>query len=72
MTQLDEFRLMKDGYFKQELESPLTPEQRQIFSGLEYFPENLALWLGGQRPFRQESSDEPPGNQEHTRRPIRR
>ena len=45
MAQLDQFRTMKDEYFKQELESPLTPEQRELFTGLEYFPENPALRL---------------------------
>ena len=45
MTQLDEFRAMKNQYFKQELESPLTPEQREAFTGLEYFPENPSLRL---------------------------
>ena len=48
MTQMDDFRKMKDLYFKQELESPLTAEQREAFAGLEYFPENpdLRLELG--------------------------
>ena len=45
MTQLDEFRKMKDEYFKQELESPLTHEQREAFTGLDYFPENPDLRL---------------------------
>jgi len=45
MTQLDDFRKMKDEYFKQELESPLTPKQREVFTGLVYFPENLDLRL---------------------------
>ena len=45
MTQLDDFRKMKDEFFKQELESPLTHEQREVFTGLEYFPENPDLRL---------------------------
>lgn len=45
MTQLDEFRKMKDEFFKQELDSPLTPEQRKAFTGLEYFPDNPDLRL---------------------------
>jgi hypothetical protein len=45
MTQLDEYRKLKDQYMKQELESPLTPEQREAFTGLEYFSENPDLRL---------------------------
>lgn len=45
MTQLDEFRKMKDEFFQHDLESPLTSEQRAAFSGLTYFPENPALRL---------------------------
>lgn len=45
MSQLDEFRKMKDEFFKQEPDSPLSPKQREAFTGLEYFPENPALRL---------------------------
>lgn len=45
MSQLDAFRAAKDRFFKEHLESPLTAEQRDAFSGLRYFPENSALRL---------------------------
>ena len=45
MTQLENARRVKDQYFATELYSPLTPEQRQSFHGLNYFPENPALRL---------------------------
>ncbi len=45
MTQLDDIRRMKDQYFAASPDSPLTPEQRQGFHGLNYFPENPALRL---------------------------
>jgi hypothetical protein len=45
MTQLDEFRKMKDEFFKQQPDSPLTLKQREAFTSLEYFPENPALRL---------------------------
>ena len=45
MTQLDEFRAEKDSFFASSPESPLTNEQRGIFSGLSYYPENPALRL---------------------------
>jgi len=43
MSQLDEFRRQKDDFFKHDPASPLTPEQRQTFTGLSYYPENPAL-----------------------------
>jgi len=45
MSELDDFRAEKDDYFKHGAQSPLTPEQRQSFTGLDYFPENPALRL---------------------------
>ena len=45
MTELDAFRAEKDDFFKHHPQSPLTPEQRRDFSGLQYFPENAALQL---------------------------
>jgi hypothetical protein len=45
MTELEEFRAEKDDFFRSHPQSPLTPEQRQGFSGLNYFPENAALRL---------------------------
>lgn len=45
MSSLQEFRAAKDEFFGQDANSPLTPEQREHFSGLSYFPENPALRL---------------------------
>ena len=45
MTQLEMFRVQKDEFFASQPESPLTPEQRQSFQGLNYFPENPDLRL---------------------------
>lgn len=43
MTELEEFRAEKDEFFGSHPQSPLTPEQKRNFSGLNYFPENEAL-----------------------------
>jgi uncharacterized protein len=43
MTPLEEFRSMKDQFYKQDPDSPLTPQQQQVFKGLAYFPYNPAL-----------------------------
>ncbi len=43
MSQLDQFRAQKDDFFKHDWQSPLTPDQRQTFAGLKYFPENPKL-----------------------------
>ena len=43
MTQLVTFRAQKDQFFAADPHSPLTPEQRETFRGLSYFPENPAL-----------------------------
>jgi len=45
MSELDEFRAEKDDFFGHHPQSPLTPEQKRIFKGLNYFPENDALRL---------------------------
>ena len=45
MSELDAFRAEKDEFFEQHPQSPLTPEQRRDFHGLQYFPENDALRL---------------------------
>src|SRR5215467_13328996 len=45
MTDLDDFRQEKDDFFKHDLHSPLTREQKKAFTGLSYFPENAALRL---------------------------
>ena len=45
MSELTDFRIEKDEFFKRHPQSPLTPEQRKGFIGLNYFPENEALRL---------------------------
>ncbi len=45
MSELTEFREEKDAFFRRHPQSPLTPEQRKDFSGLNYFPENDSLRL---------------------------
>ena len=45
MSELTDFRTEKDEFFAQHPQSPLTPEQRGKFKGLEYFPENETLRL---------------------------
>ena len=45
MTELEQYRAQKDGFFKTHPQSPLTPEQQQTFQGLRYFPENPELRL---------------------------
>ncbi len=43
MSELTEFRASKDEFLAKDHHSPLTHEQRHIFNGLEYFPENPDL-----------------------------
>ncbi|MEX2143752.1 MAG: DUF1684 domain-containing protein [Anaerolineales bacterium] len=43
MSNLSSFRKEKDASFANDANSPLTPEQRQRFKGLSYFPENPDL-----------------------------
>jgi uncharacterized protein (DUF1684 family) len=45
MTDLDDFRHEKDEFFKHDMQSPLTREQKKSFSGLSYFPEDPGLRL---------------------------
>ncbi len=45
MSELEEFRKMKDEFFRDHFQSLLTREQRNGFSGLKYYPENPALRL---------------------------
>ena len=45
MTELEEFRKGKDAFFKSHPQSPLMPDQKKTFTGLDYFPENPALRL---------------------------
>lgn len=43
MSELEEFRKLKDEFMRDHFQSPLTAEQRKNFQGLNYFPENDAL-----------------------------
>jgi uncharacterized protein (DUF1684 family) len=43
MSDLTKFRQAKDDFFRQDPHSPLTPDQKTHFNGLQYFPENQAL-----------------------------
>lgn len=43
MSELEDFRRDKDDFFAHHPQSPLTPEQRERFTGLAYFPEAPAL-----------------------------
>jgi uncharacterized protein (DUF1684 family) len=45
MSELDDFRREKDEFYKHDRQSPLTREEKQVFTGLNYFPENPALRL---------------------------
>jgi len=45
MTHLTEFRASKDDFFASHPQSPLTPEQKRDFQGLEYFEEDPDLEL---------------------------
>jgi len=43
MTELEHFRHQKDEFFRHSQQSPLTPEQKDVFKGLKYFAENPDL-----------------------------
>ncbi|MCL4488986.1 MAG: DUF1684 domain-containing protein [Chloroflexi bacterium] len=43
MSEIAEFRKAKDQFFKTSAQSPLAPEQKRDFAGLNYFDENPAL-----------------------------
>jgi uncharacterized protein (DUF1684 family) len=45
MSTLERFRQEKDQFFKDDQNSPLTQEQKLVFSNLSYFPENPDLRL---------------------------
>jgi uncharacterized protein (DUF1684 family) len=45
MSELTDFRREKDEFFGYHPQSPLTPEQKHRFTGLQYFPENETLRL---------------------------
>ncbi len=42
-SELEQFRAMKDQFFKTDRQSPLTREQKRDFKGLNYFPEDPNL-----------------------------
>ncbi|MDH5507513.1 MAG: DUF1684 domain-containing protein [Anaerolineae bacterium] len=44
-AELIKFRAMKDEFFRNNAQSPLTPQQRSTFEGLRYFDENSELRL---------------------------
>lgn len=51
-SQLSEIRRQKDEFFKTSVQSPLTPEQQQKFTQLDYYPYNESLDLQVEvRPF---------------------
>ncbi len=43
MSEVQELRQLKDEFFKEDLQSPLTKEQKKAFKGLSSYPENRAL-----------------------------
>lgn len=43
MRELEQFRKMKDRFFRHDPNSPLLPEQQDGFEGLNYYPPNPAL-----------------------------
>lgn len=45
MSELEQLRKEKDEFFKTHRQSPLEPEQKKDFHGLNYYPENPALCL---------------------------
>ena len=45
ISELEAFRNEKDDFFRQDPQSPLTPDQKRNFQGLNYFPENPDLRL---------------------------
>lgn len=45
MSELEHFRKQKDDFFRSNPYSPLTPDQKQRFTGLRYFPKNPNLDL---------------------------
>ena len=43
MSELSDFRKAKDKFLGQDQQSPLTPDQRNKFAGLSYYPEEPGL-----------------------------
>jgi hypothetical protein len=50
MSDLEDFRADKDGFFRDDPRSPPTDEQRASFDGLSYFPETPELVVQGRLP----------------------
>ena len=46
-ARLTEFRAVRDEYFADDLASPLLPEERENFAGLEYFEPDSSLYFVG-------------------------
>jgi len=44
-SKLEGFRQRKDAFFKEHAQSPLSDAQKEVFSSLNYFPDNPALRL---------------------------
>jgi uncharacterized protein len=44
-TELERYREKRDAFFRAHPRSPLTADQRRVFQGLRYFPEDRALQL---------------------------
>ena len=45
MSILEDFRKQKDEFFAHDHQSPLTPQEKRSFHGLNYYPENPSLRL---------------------------
>jgi uncharacterized protein len=43
MSELTDFRKAKDTFFKKDRQSPLDSQEKKVFSGLHYYPENPDL-----------------------------
>jgi uncharacterized protein (DUF1684 family) len=43
MSNLTDFRIGKDKFFANDPQSPLSPQQKADFKGLQYFPENPVM-----------------------------
>ena len=43
MSELTDFHRAKDDFFKNDPQSPLSQAQKEAFSGLKYYPENIQL-----------------------------
>ena len=70
MSELKDFRKAKDQFFAQDPHSPLLPEQRLHFQGLDYFPEdpNSADGIHQDAEFCPEHGDSPIRRCQHVER----